>query len=303
MANCIYTVPDKSATGDNFYGAIICNQAYVDYFWNTYGFHGNKAYWDDGWGWNDCCNTDKPLARAFNGCYLLTYSAPDYLNESWSAPILNWGRRFVRTNIGNLRSKCGDRSAIARSFGGGLVEVYLGFFYSKDVPGRAETLIHESRHQSGKPHDATFPAGSVFGAGMTDRPRVILDMCRRVRPCGPVEDFFNAVPTMLLVAGTQTVSPTEILGPALKSSTKESGGSPVSVEERVIEIVSEQMGVAKDQVTRETSFVNDLGADSLDTVELVMEFEEEFDITIPDEEAEKIQTVGQAIQYIEEHTK
>src|SRR5580658_6611591 len=81
------------------------------------------------------------------------------------------------------------------------------------------------------------------------------------------------------------------------------GGSTVSVEERVIEIVSEQMGVSKDQVTRETSFVNDLGADSLDTVELVMEFEEEFDITIPDEEAEKIQTVGQAISYIEEHSK
>ncbi len=77
----------------------------------------------------------------------------------------------------------------------------------------------------------------------------------------------------------------------------------MSVEERVIEIVSEQMGVAKDQVTKETDFVNDLGADSLDTVELVMEFEEEFDITIPDEEAEKIRTVGQAIQYIEEHTK
>lgn len=77
----------------------------------------------------------------------------------------------------------------------------------------------------------------------------------------------------------------------------------MSVEERVIEIVSEQMGVAKDQVTKDTSFVNDLGADSLDTVELVMEFEEEFDITIPDEEAEKIQTVGQAIQYIEEHSK
>ena len=76
----------------------------------------------------------------------------------------------------------------------------------------------------------------------------------------------------------------------------------MSVEERVIEIVSEQMGVSKDQVTRETSFINDLGADSLDTVELVMEFEEEFDITIPDEEAEKIQTVGQAIDYIKEHT-
>ncbi len=77
----------------------------------------------------------------------------------------------------------------------------------------------------------------------------------------------------------------------------------MSVEERVIEIVSEQMGVAKDQITRDTSFVNDLGADSLDTVELVMEFEEEFDITIPDEEAEKIQTVGQAIDYIQEHSR
>ena len=77
----------------------------------------------------------------------------------------------------------------------------------------------------------------------------------------------------------------------------------MSVEERVIEIVSEQMGVPKEQITRETSFVNDLGADSLDTVELVMELEEEFDITIPDEKAEEIQTVGQAIDYIDEHIK
>ena len=76
---------------------------------------------------------------------------------------------------------------------------------------------------------------------------------------------------------------------------------PMSVEERIIEIVSEHMGVYKDQITRETSFINDLGADSLDTVELVMEFEEENRLTIPDEEAEKIQTVGQAIEYIEQH--
>ena len=72
-----------------------------------------------------------------------------------------------------------------------------------------------------------------------------------------------------------------------------------SVQERVIDIVAEQLGVSKDQITRETSFVNDLGADSLDTVELVMELEEEFDINIPDDAAEKIQTVGQAIEYIE----
>ena len=77
----------------------------------------------------------------------------------------------------------------------------------------------------------------------------------------------------------------------------------MSVEEKVMGIVSEQMNVDKSQITRETSFVNDLGADSLDTVELVMEFEDEFDLDIPDEDAEKIQTVGEAIDYIEEKAK
>ena len=70
------------------------------------------------------------------------------------------------------------------------------------------------------------------------------------------------------------------------------------IEAKVVEIVSEQMGVDKAEVSRETSFINDLNADSLDTVELVMEFEDEFDMSIPDEEAEKIQTVGAAIDYI-----
>ena len=70
------------------------------------------------------------------------------------------------------------------------------------------------------------------------------------------------------------------------------------VEAKVIDIVSEQMGVDKSEVSRDTSFINDLNADSLDTVELVMEFEDEFDMSIPDEEAEKIQTVGAAIDYI-----
>jgi len=71
------------------------------------------------------------------------------------------------------------------------------------------------------------------------------------------------------------------------------------VKERVIDIVADQLGVSKDKISEETSFVNDLGADSLDTVELVMELEEEFDINIPDDAAEKIQTVGQAIDHIE----
>ena len=70
------------------------------------------------------------------------------------------------------------------------------------------------------------------------------------------------------------------------------------IENKVIEIISEQMGVDKSEISRETSFINDLNADSLDTVELVMEFEDEFDMSIPDEEAEKIQTVGAAVDYV-----
>ena len=73
------------------------------------------------------------------------------------------------------------------------------------------------------------------------------------------------------------------------------------IEEKVISIVAEQMGVDKSEVNRDTNFVNDLNADSLDTVELVMEFEDEFETSIPDEQAEKIQTVGQAIDFIKTH--
>ncbi len=76
-----------------------------------------------------------------------------------------------------------------------------------------------------------------------------------------------------------------------------------TVTERVTNIVSDQLGVEKEKISPATSFINDLGADSLDTVELVMELEEEFDIDIPDDAAEKIQTVGQAIDFIENASK
>jgi len=75
--------------------------------------------------------------------------------------------------------------------------------------------------------------------------------------------------------------------------------TPEEIEDKVMAIVSEQMSVERSEIRRETSFVNDLNADSLDTVELVMELEDEFDMNIPDDEAEKLQTVGQAIEYIQ----
>jgi acyl carrier protein len=77
----------------------------------------------------------------------------------------------------------------------------------------------------------------------------------------------------------------------------------VAIEDKVKEIVVDQLGVDAEQVTPEASFIDDLGADSLDTVELVMAFEEEFNIEIPDEEAEKIKKVGDAMEYIKSHAK
>ena len=75
----------------------------------------------------------------------------------------------------------------------------------------------------------------------------------------------------------------------------------MSVDDKVFEIVAERMGVKKEDISKETSFVTDLGADSLDQVELIMELEDHFDLNIPDEDAEKLQTIGDAIKYIEEH--
>lgn len=76
-----------------------------------------------------------------------------------------------------------------------------------------------------------------------------------------------------------------------------------SIAERVSKIIVDKLGVDESEVTPDASFTNDLGADSLDTVELIMEFEKEFDISIPDEQAENIQTVGQAVKYLEANSE
>ncbi len=78
--------------------------------------------------------------------------------------------------------------------------------------------------------------------------------------------------------------------------------SPEEIESKVIDIVAEQMNAEKGKISRDTSFVDDLNADSLDTVELVMEFEDEFETSIPDEQAEQIKTVGQAVDFIVSQT-
>lgn len=75
------------------------------------------------------------------------------------------------------------------------------------------------------------------------------------------------------------------------------------VTQRVKSIIVDKLGVEEAEVTETASFTNDLGADSLDTVELIMEFEKEFNISIPDDQAEKISTVGDAISYVEQHAK
>ena len=76
----------------------------------------------------------------------------------------------------------------------------------------------------------------------------------------------------------------------------------MSVSDKVFDIVAERMGEKRENISEQTSFITDLGADSLDQVELIMELEDQFDLNIPDEDAEKIETIGDAIKYIEEHS-
>jgi acyl carrier protein len=94
-----------------------------------------------------------------------------------------------------------------------------------------------------------------------------------------------------------------VVSRAERSSKTVGEGNGMSVETQVKEIIVENLGVDNEKVTEDASFVEDLGADSLDTVELVMAFEEEFDIEIPDEDAEKLTTVGEAIAYLKGKTE
>ena len=86
----------------------------------------------------------------------------------------------------------------------------------------------------------------------------------------------------------------------MQSEIEKQGGNSMAVQEKIKAIIAEQLGVKPEEVTQEASFIDDLGADSLDTVELIMALEEEFGIEIPDEDAEKMITVADAVKYINE---
>jgi hypothetical protein len=172
MAVCGSIVPDKNASGDSFYGPLICPQPVIDYLWTAYSFRNLSASeggWQHGWGFEAPCDTDLPLARTFAGLYALTYSAPDWQNDGYDKPILNFARRYVRENIDDLMARCGDGTASAQSFFGPFVndrvELYTGYWYGQAVVERASTLLHEARHQGGKHHNANFPPGSAYGPG------------------------------------------------------------------------------------------------------------------------------------------
>ena len=96
----------------------------------------------------------------------------------------------------------------------------------------------------------------------------------------------------------ESVRPEGLPGRKKPTEQVEKVTDTASIEDKVIKIVCDQLSSTPDKVTRDTSFINDLGADSLDTVELVMELEDEFGVSIPDEDAEKISTVGTAVDYI-----
>lgn len=225
MADCTYTVPDLNASGDNLFTPRIANQPFVDWAWGTWRFAYN--WWQDGWGFDDCTNRTKPLARTFNALWALTYSTDKVWSAGQGPNMLEWGARWAAGQIQpyELRARCGDK--VATTSGGCLAQhvertescdryeqethrscrswfflfawichlwakvstwvckawswlrrvvcdVFVtrhvdlqntAYFYGKPAVGRASTFIHECRHISGKPHNASFPRGSTYGSG------------------------------------------------------------------------------------------------------------------------------------------
>lgn len=158
---CFWMPGDNNDSGDNFYGAFTCDQAYIDQFWDHFDF--DKGDWDDGFGWEAACDLARPLARTFNALYLLAYSAEDYATSTsdFSGNALRWAYPYAATKIDELDGRCGSGSATsgarATTYTGAFVDdrtvLKWPFFYGEVVVERAGTILHESRHAAGKGHN------------------------------------------------------------------------------------------------------------------------------------------------------
>jgi acyl carrier protein len=179
-----------------------------------------------------------------------------------------------------------------------------------DSPSRVRAGVDADHNVAG----ATAGARQLVGVVSNEPPSIRRRMTKLSRTGGfsatiaisRRHDAGHAAPAAGDVAATR---PSHYNPPTLPAARRCTAFSPwrfgnmSTIEERVKKIVVEQLGVKEDEVTANASFVDDLGADSLDTVELVMALEEEFETEIPDEDAEKITTVQQAVDYIKAHTK
>jgi hypothetical protein len=155
--SCTIPPHDNVADGSSVYQDGLCNQERVNYWWSVYNMHHDD--WDAGFGYDDPCNLDLPLARTFAAMYLLTYSAEDYAThiDDFSGNALRWAHPYAATHSGDLQALCfkpGSSPGQWASWAyGDRIELYLPFFYGFDVVSRAATLLHESRHNGGKNHD------------------------------------------------------------------------------------------------------------------------------------------------------
>jgi hypothetical protein len=147
---------DLTVSGDALYGPRACNQDFMTWAWEAYDF--DQADWDNGFGYEEPCQTTRPLARTYNALWCLENSAPGPEDSTFTEPIIFWAGLYAREQIDELDGRCGSWDGpIATTHWGPIIdentELYMPFFYTRSVPERAGTIIHEARHASWKSHD------------------------------------------------------------------------------------------------------------------------------------------------------
>src|SRR5512146_2656748 len=177
QAYTCYYQPGMFWTDDSAYTTRSCNQPFINAVWGHFGF--DKGDWDDGFGYEDPCNDNKPLARTFNALWLLAFSAEDYATgaSDFSGNALRWGYPYSASKIDELDGRCGsgqwNSGARATTYWGPVVDdrtvLKWPFFYGENVVQRAGTIVHEARHADGKGHNGgnKCPRGSSCDSSWT----------------------------------------------------------------------------------------------------------------------------------------